>query len=315
MFTDHRGHQRWRCWSGDDTHRGDAVDLVSITRRLSRGDAIAWLADRCGLAHGRDPIPTSALQATTQPATARIAPPLSPAVVDYARACARLLWTPVGLPVRRWLHERRLGDDVLRANHVGADPGRRRLHRIYGLPSGTTLAATFPVLGVAGDVRYVQARYLVPGDGPKFESPASRLGANPRLAWTKTRGRPRDDVLLVCEGIPDALSAAQAGYRSVALLGTHAATPDVVAQIAGFAHRHRLHVAAVIDADDAGRQAGHRLGDLFAGRGHQLHLIEPPDGHDLNSWVRRDPHWVDAVAAVRSSDRGATGRPRVGLDL
>ena len=27
MHTDHRGHERWRCWSGDDTHRGDAIDL------------------------------------------------------------------------------------------------------------------------------------------------------------------------------------------------------------------------------------------------------------------------------------------------
>ena len=23
LHTDHRGHERWRCWSGDHTHRGD----------------------------------------------------------------------------------------------------------------------------------------------------------------------------------------------------------------------------------------------------------------------------------------------------
>ena len=26
MHVDHRGHERWRCWSGD--HRGDAIDLL-----------------------------------------------------------------------------------------------------------------------------------------------------------------------------------------------------------------------------------------------------------------------------------------------
>ena len=29
MFRDRHGHERWRCWSGD--HRGDAIDLVTIT--------------------------------------------------------------------------------------------------------------------------------------------------------------------------------------------------------------------------------------------------------------------------------------------
>ena len=38
MRTDHRGHERWRCWSGD--HRGDAIDLVMIAQGVDRRDAL-----------------------------------------------------------------------------------------------------------------------------------------------------------------------------------------------------------------------------------------------------------------------------------
>jgi hypothetical protein len=49
MHTDHRGHERWRCWSGDNTHRGDAIDLVMSTQHIPRGEAVEWLANRAGM--------------------------------------------------------------------------------------------------------------------------------------------------------------------------------------------------------------------------------------------------------------------------
>jgi hypothetical protein len=49
MAADAHGHQRWRCWSGDDTHRGDAIDLIMITQRTDRATAIEHLAQRAGL--------------------------------------------------------------------------------------------------------------------------------------------------------------------------------------------------------------------------------------------------------------------------
>ena len=36
MHTDGRGHERWRCWSGDNSHRGDAIDLVMVAQRVDR---------------------------------------------------------------------------------------------------------------------------------------------------------------------------------------------------------------------------------------------------------------------------------------
>ena len=46
MHRDHRGHERWRCWSGDRDHRGDAIDLVQAVRLCDRATAIEELAAR-----------------------------------------------------------------------------------------------------------------------------------------------------------------------------------------------------------------------------------------------------------------------------
>ena len=80
------------------------------------------------------------------------------------------------------------------------------MSRQRGLPHGHSLAATFPALDPNGNVQYVQARYLEPIGSDKYDNPAGSLGSNPRLAWTRTPdGRTSPGVLLVTEGIPDAL--------------------------------------------------------------------------------------------------------------
>lgn len=293
MHTDHRGHERWRCWSGDDTHRGDAIDLAAATQHLPRSEAIDWLAQRAGMTPDRPlPAPTRKPRPTTPAVVA-----LDPAVTRYAAGCEQILWSRAGRPVRDWLHDRGLNDATLRANHVGADPGRHLMRRQRGLPYGQSIAAVFPALDPAGNVRYLQARYLEPGDSPKYDNPAAALGSNPRLAWTRTDRAPRPGVLLVCEGIPDALTAAQTGYTAVGVLGSQAPDHSVAARLATHAERHHLAVVAVIDNDPAGRRWGQHLGDLLADHHHDLTLVEPPgEGLDLNAWARRDPGWTDQLS-------------------
>jgi DNA primase len=192
IHTDHRGHERWRCWSGDDTHRGDAIDLAMTTQNLDRHDALDWLARRAGMQPDRPLPPVTRIRPTPR----RIVG-LDPAVIQYAQACERILWTRTGTPVREWLEGRGFNEEVLRANHVGADPGRR-LARARGLPYGRCIAAVFPALDQAGNIAYLQTRYLHPGDGPKYENPVAALGTNPRLAWTIPVGDRRPGVLLIC---------------------------------------------------------------------------------------------------------------------
>lgn len=292
MHTDHRGHERWRCWSGDDTHRGDAIDLITATQRLSRAEAIDWLAQRAGMIPDQ-PLPAPA----RKPRPARPTHiPLDPAVAQYASACERILWGPAGQPVREWLHGRGFTDELLAANHVGADPGRHMMRRRRGLPYGNSIAAVFPALDPDGEVSYLQARYLDPGDGPKYDNPAGSLGSNPRLAWARTVRPPQPGLLVICEGIPDALTAAQEGFRSTAILGSQAPDHSLATRLASFAERHQLSLLGVIDNDSAGLVWGERLAGLLRDAGQDLQVAVPPNaGTDLNSWASHDPEWYSRI--------------------
>ena len=167
----------------------------------------------------------------------------------------------------------------------------------------------FPALDPTGNIRYLQARYLEPGDGPKYDNPAAALGSNPRVAWTHTERPYRPGVLVVCEGIPDALTAAQAGFRAAAVLGSQVPDHSVAARLAGHADRHHLAIVAVIDNDPAGRAWGQRLGDLLAGHAHALRVIEPPDdGLDLNAWALSDPRWVGCFPDGETHPGPSVGR-------
>ena len=155
-------------------------------------------------------------------------------------------------------------DATLNANLIGCDPGRHLLRRRRGLPYGKVPAATFPALGPTGQVRFVQARYLdADAAGRKYDNPSAAIAPNPRVAFTALPAPPRWPRLVVCEGMPDALTAAQAGYRSVGLLGAQAPDESVAARIASYADRHDLDVVVMCDANDAGRTAGDRLAELL----------------------------------------------------
>jgi DNA primase len=296
MHIDGRGHQRWRCWSGDNTHRGDAIDLVMVARRVDRSDAIELLAGRAGL-RTDEPLPVRRRRPTPAPPPGPV--PLDPTVIAYVAACEKVLWSRTGGVVRDWLAQRGFDDDTIRVNRVGADPGRNLLRRAAGLPSGRSMAATFPALDENRQVAYVQTRYLQPtGDGPKYENPAARLGSNPRLAWTVPVGTVQPGTLIVCEGIPDALTAAQTGFRSVAVLGSQYPDGTVAERLTTHAQRDDLEIVAVVDADDAGRSWGERLGELLDRHGQLLRVVEPPgEGLDLNDWARQDPAWIDQTTS------------------
>jgi hypothetical protein len=292
MHTDHRGHERWRCWSGDNTHRGDAIDLIVATQRINRADAIAWLANRAGMIPDQPLPPARRKPQRAGPSVV----PLDPSVVRYVHACEKILWGHTGAPVRDWLHARGFDDDLLRANHVGADPGRAMMSRRRGLPHGHSLAATFPALDPEGNVQYVQARYLEPIGSDKYDNPAGSLGSNPRLAWTRTPdGHTTAGVLLVTEGIPDALTAAGAGYAAVGVLGSQAPDDRVADVLVRHAASTDRLLIAIPDADSAGRAWSLRLTELVAARGGRLRVIEPPDGQDLNGWASENRVWTSQV--------------------
>jgi Toprim-like len=285
IHTDHRGHQRWRCWSGDNNHRGDAIDLVSVTQRLDRVNALDWLAAHNGMLSDL-PMPPVARREPVLRSSAEV--PLDPCVLRYVEACEKILWRPTGRPVLEWLHGRGFDDDLLRANRVGCDPGRDIMQRQRGLAYGGSIGAVFPALNEEGDIHYVQTRYLNPGTGPKYDNPSSVLATNPRLGWTRVADALAATKLVVCEGIPDGLTAAALGMRSVATLGSQACDRSLVERIAAYALRSHLGVELVSDNDDAGRAWAQGLQNGLSRVGLTSMAHETPNaGADLNDWFVR----------------------------
>jgi DNA primase len=274
------GIGRWRCWSCG--RGGTAIDALVAARGLNVGQAIDQLSARALVA----PIPH---EETHEPV------PLHPSVARYVDACHRVLYTMTGRPVLDWLtQERRLSLDVLEANGVGADPGPALLRRRRGLPRAG-VAAVLPAHGQDGRLAYVQARYLDPEAGRKYGNPVSRLGSNPRLAWTLTPSPRRTDLLIVCEGVIDALTAGAAGLHSVAVLGAtypSIATADTIA-----AQAADRQVVITLDGDDPGRIAAHRLHDLLTARSVDNRVWDLPEGADLNGLAQADPAWADQLLA------------------
>jgi hypothetical protein len=212
-------------------------------------------------------------------------------VARYVDACHRVLFTRTGRPVLDWLtNERRLSLDVLEANHVGADPGPALLRRRRGLPRAG-VAALLPAHDTDGHLTYVQARYLHPEDGRKYGNPVARLGSNPRLAWTRTPAPRRPELLIVCEGILDALTAATAGLDAVAVLGATYPSIGVADTIA--THTTDRRVVVAFDGDDPGRIAAQRLYELLAVRNVDVRVWAVPEGTDLNGLAQADPAWAD----------------------
>lgn len=265
------GIGRWRCWSCG--MGGTAVDALVVARRMTVGEALGHLA-RGALV---DPVYSQDQEAQDVPVA------LHRSVVRYAQACHSVLKSRTGAPVLEWLtDDRALSPSVLRANLVGADPGPHLLRRRRGLPRAG-LAAVLPSFSHKGAVTYAQARYLDPATPTKYGNPVRKLGSNPGLSWTRTPRLIDPRVLVACEGVIDGLTAATAGFSSVAILGATYPSTRLADEIAEGAGSRRVVIA--FDGDEAGRVASERLVTLLDTRGVNGAVCSLPEGADLNSLV------------------------------
>lgn len=286
MFVDRRGVQRWKCWSGG--HGGTAIDALLVARGGTIADALVELERRVGSApeNARSrPLPSQ----TPTRVESLMEPDI--ALVEYVAACERILWQPAGRKVLDYLvNERGLAPEALRVNRVGADPGPSVLRRAAGLPRGGT-AAVLPALDLDGKVRYAQARYLEPVDGrPKYDNPAGRLAANPRLAWANPATLLDRRHLVVCEGTLDALTVAGKGMPAVAVLGATYVDDRVARGVARGAAGRQVMLA--FDGDPAGRNAGETLAAALTSAGCPNCVLSLPDGCDVNTVLGTDDRWI-----------------------
>lgn len=307
IFRTTYGDERWRCHSCGAG--GTAIDLVMTTQCVRFPEAIELLARRAGVAAVDRPPPALRTARIQRPEQARPSPP-SPEVERFVAATEAYLWSEQGRPMQQWLAGRGLGEEVLRANRIGADPGPADLDRVRGLPRRGP-AVVLPVLAPDGQAAYLQSRYLSPR-GHKYDNPSAALaGALPRVAEVRLP-RPADDpgLVVVSEGIPDALVAAQAGYRAVAVLGAGVPDERTAAALVKRFPTERLVVA--FDADAPGLAGAERLLELLGERGASQRvgrLEVPVSAGDLNGWQQlASANFGDELA--RAMTRATTGSER-----
>lgn len=173
---------------------------------------------------------------------------------------------------------------------IGADLGPRVQARPDGMPRAIGV-----VLPVLHDGRAVYAQLRVPDpkpDRPRYLNPTSDLATNPRVARVRPAEACHREVV-VTEGAIDALSAAAAGYRAVAVLS--AAYGDETVAVALAKLPHPLVIA--FDADDAGRAGADRLAAVLEARRRPPVVLDLGNG-DLNDAMRRSDDWPRQMAAI-----------------
>jgi hypothetical protein len=196
---------------------------------------------------------------------------------------------------QRKLRERGLSEAILRVNRVGFDPGPGLLPRPQGLPRRSP-GIVYPVLDQqTGQAIYYHVRSLSPRDATdrKYDQPTTAMAPNPKIAAIRSPQAQELGLLAITEGIPDGLTAVQAGAGAVAVLGVSHAGADTVDDLARrILHEHPSPAYAVcFDPDRAGLAACNLLADRLAHHGAIVAKILPPQGlRDLNAWWQADPH-------------------------
>lgn len=281
IFDGHAGFERWHCHGCGAG--GTAIDLVMAVRGIDVRDALEALATRSGLRNMTVP-------ETPDHRCSRRRPPRTvtdpSGLAAYIDDCSARLWTDDGARVRRWLTEARgIPEDVLRVSRIGADPGSWQ-DRPTGMPT-VGWAAVLPVLR-DGEPVFAQLRSL--GTGRlRYLNASSDLAPNPRVALYQPYEQ-RGSCIVVTEGVLDALSAAAAGFRSVALLGASVPDPSRPSGVAAEL-RDRLtdldgRLVLALDNDDAGRRGSDRLLALLGDRPDTVRVAPPTAVKDLNGWMR-----------------------------
>jgi DNA primase len=296
VFRARNGTQRWHCHGCGAG--GTAIDLLVATTTLDVRGAIEALARRSG-ARDQPPVRPATRRAPARPPVERRVS--DPAGLDaFVEDCARRLWVPQGRAVLRWLTQTRcIPGDVLRANRIGADPGRRHQARPPGMPAAGW-AVVLPVH--EGDQAvFAQLRLLSNSGLRRYLNARSDLAPNPRLGLYHP-AEPTGSCTLITEGVFDALSAAAAGHRGAALLGAAVPEPDdtnpSARALGGRLARLPQPLLTALDADPAGALATERLHRILAHHGITPAALHLPAGvKDLNEWMQHSPQWPQALEA------------------
>ncbi len=279
---------------------GDVFKFLMRREGCTFPEALETLARRFGV-----PLPERGFgDAPERQARERILAALEAAALHYTKR----LWSPAGRPALDYLLGRGFQKSTLERIRAGAAvdewedlsaalaqqfPDEVLLNAGLVLPGKDGRRpydrfrnrAVFPIVNEAGKVVAFGARSL-DGSEPKYlNSPETAAYQKSRtlygLYWAKDQVR-RENRIVVMEGYLDVARAIEAGVgEAVATCGT-ALTPSHARLLRRFSERVVLN----FDQDEAGQTAARRSFDALAGEGLQLHVVELPQGHDPDTYLK-----------------------------
>jgi DNA primase len=296
----------YRCWGCQV--RGDAISFVREIEHLDFVAAVELLAGWAGITlrySDRD-------EGEGRKRRARLSAAVQQAVDWYHE---RLLSAPDASAARKYLRERGLTGDEVRAFRIGWAPeGWDTMVKALRLPddivrdsglgylnrNGRQTDAfrgriLFPIFDANGDAVGFGGRVMPGGEGPKYKNtPETALYQKSKLLnalnWSKAR-IVTDDRAIVCEGYTDVIGFARAGLpAAVATCGT-ALTEDHIRLLRRYAH----HLVLAFDADAAGQAAAERFYQWERDHDLEVRVADLPPGVDPADLADSDPERLAAA--------------------
>lgn len=273
---------------------GDVVRFVQETENLDFVGALEWLADRFRVTlEYEDSSPV-------QDAARRRRDRLTSLLDQAASYFERVLWdADAGAPVREYLLERGLGEEIAREFRLGLSLGSGLVAKAKerGFTAEEIRAAglanqrgndyfpfrlMFPLTDARGRVVGFQARRLRDDDplrGKYVNTPESELFKKGNVLYGLHLARPaiaKQDRAVVVEGNTDVIALRQAGVEPVvASMGT-ALTEAQLRDLGRLTKRLFL----CFDADAAGQEATLRGMELAVRQGFDVRVVALPKGED-----------------------------------
>lgn len=300
----------YRCWGCQVS--GDVITFVREKEQLDFVSAVELLAGWAGITLRYD----DKDQGAGRKRRAELVAAIEKAVDWYHE---RLLSASDAAPARKYLRERGLSGEEVRAFRVGWAPaGWDALVKALHLPDAIARDSglgylnrngrqtdvfreriLFPIFDANGDAVGFGGRAMPGNDGPKYKNtPETALYQKSKLLyalnWSKAR-IVNDDRAIVCEGYTDVIGFARAGLpAAVATCGT-ALTEDHVRLLRRYARR----LVLAFDADAAGQAAAERFYQWERDHDLEVAVAALPSGVDPADLAGSDPEAL--VAAVEGA--------------
>ena len=300
----------YRCWGCQV--RGDAITFVREVEHLDFVGAVELLAGWAGITLRY----SDKGEGESRKRRVRLVQAVEQAVEWYHE---RLLSAPDAASARKYLRERGLSGDEVRAFRIGwapdewqalvqalklpdeviRDTGLGYLNRNDRQTDAFRGRILFPIFDANGDAVGFGGRLMPGAEGPKYKNtPETVLYQKSKLLyalnWSKAR-IVNDDRAIVCEGYTDVIGFARAGIpAAVATCGT-ALTNEHVKLLRRYARK----LVLAFDADSAGQAAAERFYQWEREHDLEVTVADLPPGVDPADLAGSDP--AGLAAAVEAA--------------